>query len=196
MFHPWRRHADEGGIPREKRAIGALRRGCRRRLETLALPRSYDLRLLCEHVGRARGRAIRLVPMHLDATGPCGVVLSLPGADYVVYEMQTSRHHQEHIIAHELAHLICGHRTATRAHATTSGDAAALLFPDLDPALVRDLLYREHYSDVQEQEAEVMAFLIGTRLRATGTSTGRAPAPDSTLGRIQSSLDWRRRDDT
>ncbi|MFE2373612.1 toxin [Streptomyces sp. NPDC059398] len=196
MFHPTRRHDGEGGIPNQRRAIGALRRGCRRRLETLTLPRSYDLPLLCEHVGRARGRTIHLVPMHMDATGPCGIVLSLPGADYVVYEVQTSRHHQEHIIAHELAHLICGHRTADQADAAASGDAAALLFPDLDPGLVRDLLYREHYSDVQEQEAEVMAFLIGTRLRATDASTGRAPAPDSTLGRIQSSLDWRRRDET
>ncbi|MFJ5292876.1 toxin [Streptomyces sp. NPDC088348] len=196
MFHPWRSRDGDGGIPNQRRTIGALRRGCRRRLESLALPGSYDLRLLCEHLGRARGRTIHLVPMHMDATGPCGIVLSLPGADYVVYEVQTSRHHQEHIIAHELAHLICGHRTADPAHATASGDAATLLFPDLDPGLVRDLLYREHYSDVQEQEAEVMAFLIGTRLRAADASAGRAPAPDSTLGRIQNSLDWRRRDET
>ncbi|OON74060.1 toxin [Streptomyces tsukubensis] len=176
--------------------MGSLRRDCRQRLEGLALPRTYDVRSLCEHVGRARGRTIHLLPMHLDAAGPCGIVLSLPGADYVVYEVQTSRHHQEHIIAHELAHLICGHRTADHAHATTSGDTADRLFPDLDPGLVQDLLYREHYSDVQEQEAEVMAFLIGTGLRATDASTGRAPAPDTPLGRIQSSLDWRRRDET
>ncbi|MEU2789671.1 toxin [Streptomyces sp. NPDC007100] len=168
----------------------ALRRQCRAKLAAFGLPAGYDLPLLCEHVAGNRGREIELVAMPMDSSGPCGLWLSFPGTDYVVYESQTSRHHQEHIVAHELAHMICGHHGV----GVQGADANALLFPDLDPALVQDLLYRENYSDAQEQEAEVMAFLLGEALRAGPRGGAAAPDPDSALGRVHGSLDWRRED--
>lgn len=171
---------------RRRGGLRALRREGRQRLASFGLPGSYDLMTLCDHLSGCRGRPIHLLPMPLGASGPCGLWLAFSDADYVVYEQHTSRHHQEHIIAHELAHMVCGHRSG-------SGDpsAVAALFPDLDPSLVQDLLCRDTYTDGQEREAEVMAFLLGEGLRSRpGTAAAEA---DGVLGRIQGSLDWRRR---
>ncbi|KOU40508.1 toxin [Streptomyces sp. WM4235] len=163
-----------------------MRRESRRRLASFGLPESYDLMTLCDHLGGSRGRPVHLLPMPLDASGPCGLWLAFSDADYVVYEQHTSRHHQEHIIAHELAHMLCDHRSGS----ADSSRAVATLFPDLDPSLVRDLLCRDNYSDTQEREAEVMAFLLGEGLRSRpGTA---AVETDGVVGRIRGSLDWRR----
>ncbi len=175
---------------RRKRGNGmqALRRVCEDRLASLGLPESYDITTLCAQLSTARRRPIHLVPMPMETAGSYGLLLSFPDADYIVHEEHTSRHHQEHIIAHELAHMICGHRGA----GMTETDIEALLFPDLDPSLVRDLLRRDNFSDEQEQEAEIMAFLLGRALRSE-EAVGSNPDPDSALGRIHGSLTWRRR---
>ncbi len=76
--------------------------------------------------------------------------------DVVVYAADASDAYQDHIIVHELAHILCGHRTGD--DPITQG--ADTLFPDLDPQLVRDVLYRSTYTDPQEREAEMIASLF------------------------------------
>ncbi|WP_238783301.1 ImmA/IrrE family metallo-endopeptidase [Streptomyces monomycini] len=185
MPFPWRGRHGNGSS-----GMKAMRRQCRDKLASFGLPACYDLPQLCDHLVRVRGRELELVAMPMETSGPCGLWLSFPGTDYVVYEAHTSRHHQEHIIAHELAHMICGHHGV----GVPGTDPGSLLFPDLDPSLVQDLLYRENYSDAQEQEAEVMAFLLGEALRAAPRGGAAAPDPDSALGRVHGSLNWRRED--
>ena len=142
------------------RRFRALERRCEGRLAALAPPSTSDVAELCDHVGRRRGRPIVLMAIPSRGTRPCGMWLALPDVDLLAYEASTNRMHQEHIIAHELAHVICGH--------SSLGSSAAVdtvaLFPDLDPALVRSMLGRGHYADAQEQEAEVMASLLLSRL--------------------------------
>ncbi|OJF12402.1 hypothetical protein [Couchioplanes caeruleus] len=138
-----------------------LRQRCRRRLTALELPAAPSMAALCEQLGQRRNRPIYLMAMPAQDAQPCGVWLSLTDADVIAYEAGTNSLHQDHIIAHELAHLICGH--------SMLDDSGPLdtrrLFPDLDPALVRALLQRGHYSDGQEQEAEIMASLLLSRAR-------------------------------
>ncbi|MER7770490.1 toxin [Kitasatospora sp. NPDC096140] len=177
----WRGHRNRGND------MQALRRACEERLASLGLPEAYDMVTLCAHLNATRNRPIRLIPMPLEAAAPSGLLLAFPDADYIVHEENTSQHHQEHIVAHELAHLICGHRRA----GSIETDIGALLFPDLDPSLIQDLMHRENFSDEQEQEAEIMAFLLGRALRNEESKRSK-PDPDSTLGRIHGSLDWRR----
>jgi len=138
------------------RQFKRLQHRCEARLAALRMPSTVDIGELCEYLGQLRRRPIRLVPMPLHEARSCGVWLALPDADLIAYEENTSRMHQDHIVAHELSHLICGH-----SNTGASGESDTLqLFPDLDPAMVRALLQRSHYSTDQEREAEVMASLL------------------------------------
>ena len=77
------------------------------------------------------------------------------------HQVATSPLHQEHIILHELAHMIFDHEIV-RARPET---LRTRLLPNLDPRVVAAVLARGQYSDEQEQEAEMLAGLIGTHAR-------------------------------
>jgi hypothetical protein len=126
----------------------------------MAIPRPFDLVTFCAHVERLRGRTLVLKPMPgLSSAAPCGMWLSLAQSDYVLYEPNTSQLHSEHIILHELAHMLCDHRLGM------DSSVLAKLLPSINPAIVKRVLGRVNYATEQEQEAEMLASLIrgGTR---------------------------------
>lgn len=145
-----------------------LRRRCAARLAALHLPATGSMTMLCAHIGQQRNRPIRLLMMPLHEARPCGIWLSLPDVDLIAYEANTSPMHQDHIIAHELAHVVCGHSVLGADRRLDSRQ----FFPDLDPGLVRALLGRSHYSDEQEREAEVLASLLLSRVDRTPADRG------------------------
>lgn len=106
--------------------------------------------------------------MAMGGDRPSGIWLALAAMDVVVYEADTSRTHQEHIIAHELAHIVFGYASSS----PVDDSALSLLFPDLDPGLVRDMLNRAEYCDAHELEAEVMASVILRRMNPRQAETG------------------------
>ncbi|MFC0435068.1 ImmA/IrrE family metallo-endopeptidase [Kutzneria buriramensis] len=160
---------------RQRRTLRRLHRRCSARLAGLALG---DLHRIRAQLSQRRGRPIHLLPATLGATAPSGCWLAVGEADFIVYDANTSTPHQEHIIAHELGHMICGHRGVLD---DTSIDT---LFPGLDPRLVREVLHRTGYTDDQEQEAEILATLMLHRL------PGHDPVPEHTpvTRRIRDSL--------
>ncbi|MFI7603374.1 hypothetical protein [Actinoplanes sp. NPDC049681] len=108
----------------------------------------------------------------------------MPAADYVFFDPDTSRLHAEHIVLHELAHMLSGHTTGL-----DGGNAAvARLVPDLDPRTVHTILGRVSYTTAQEREAEMLASLIRARGARHRTS---AELPDGTLGRVADVLKFR-----
>ncbi len=163
----------------QHRRLARLRRSCEDRLTALKLTASSDVAGLCARLSELRGRPLHLIPIAMRAAQPCGLWVTSDAADFVIFEANTTRPHQEHIIAHELAHIICDHRSGSPLDDTT----ARLLFPDLSPDLVRDMLQRTNYSDTQEQEAEVMASLILTTLYE-----GTTAPPTPTLGAFGGAL--------
>ncbi|BCJ52549.1 hypothetical protein Asp14428_40240 [Actinoplanes sp. NBRC 14428] len=110
---------------------------------------------------------------------PCGLWISVAGADYVFYDPGTSRLHAEHIVLHELGHMLSGHTTGL----DLDNAAVALLVPDLDPRTVRTVLGRVGYTTAQEREAEMLASLI----RARGGDRA-AVLPGGTLSRVADAL--------
>ncbi|SES42923.1 ImmA/IrrE family metallo-endopeptidase [Actinokineospora terrae] len=157
--------------------VKRLRRACEDRLAAFDIPADGDIHRFCAQVATRLGRDIDLIPMALRSTDPTGVWLSTRAGDYIVYESQTSTPHQEHIIAHELGHLLCGHIGDS-----LDGAALDLLFPDIDPAV---LLARQNYSAVEEREAEVMAGVILAHLARTRRTTRTAPED---IARVHRSL--------
>ncbi|WP_158073512.1 ImmA/IrrE family metallo-endopeptidase [Actinophytocola xanthii] len=127
-----------------------------REVRRLDLRPPLDIGALCARLGEQRGRPIHPLPMTARPTDPSGIWIASQTADYVFYEQNTSRLHSEHIILHEIGHLLFGHTGG----GVLSDSTARLLLPNLDPALVRRTLARSHYSDSDEQEAELFASLI------------------------------------
>lgn len=142
---------------------------------------------VCEQVGRRRGRTIRLAPMELEEPLLHGLWIALPDTDVIVYRTNTSGPHQEHIIAHELSHIICEHDFG----ALPGPAVPASLLPDAGPDLVRGSLQRSAYDDRAEQEAEMMASLILARARRgaapdPGDATALTPEDATVMARVES----------
>ncbi|MFI7357611.1 toxin [Streptomyces avidinii] len=171
-----------------------LRKAGAQRIAELGLPQVTDVAELCRHLGEARDRPITLVPMQMPSSHPCGMWVAARDEDLIFYDANTTGAHQEHIILHELGHIICCHRGA----GGLDEAAARLLFPNLDPELVRDMLLRATYDDVQEQEAEIIAYLLSQRMgdaeHRHGTESAAEPGEDgnparsATLSRIERTL--------
>ena len=127
---------------------------------TVGIPVPFDLAAFCSRVAEYRGRDVHLHPMKLGAAGGlCGLYVELDGSDHVFFPEDTSALHQQHIVVHELAHLLCGHQ-ATEPAAGLPDGVLDELFPTLDRGLVRSVLGRSRYADPAEHEAEVIATLI------------------------------------
>lgn len=154
-----------------------VRRRCEQLLDEVDLPEPFDANVFRDTVAARRGRPIRMVP-HEHMVGPCGVLVSMRDADFVFYEAGTSPVHRDHIVAHELGHLLCEHVPKDQIR----DDVLRTLMPDLDPAMVRRVLARTTYGDVDEQEAEMVASLLLGRPRSL------EPAPDPVLHRLHRSL--------
>jgi hypothetical protein len=147
--------------------VEKLRQRCESRLRGLDIPDPFDLDVFCAAVAERRGRPLirRAVP-GLSADAPCGLWIGTADADHVFYDPGTSTLHAEHIVLHELAHILSGHSGAD--------GPLARLFPDLDPAVIGRVLGRAAYSDTQEREAEMMASLIrGRTTKKARTTRGR-----------------------
>jgi hypothetical protein len=144
-----------------------LRRRCEQRLRHTRIPSPFDLDAFCGEVAARRGRPLIRRPVPgLSADAPCGLWIGTDTTDHVFYDPGTSPLHAEHIVLHELAHILSGHEG--------SGGALARLFPDLDPATVRRVLGRVSYTSAQEREAEMMASLIrGRSAQPPRTTTDR-----------------------
>ncbi|MGW8555958.1 hypothetical protein [Streptomyces tubercidicus] len=133
-----------------------MNRRCRALVRDLEITSPLDMRALCERVAQYTGRPIRLESIALPPRGPCGLWVAVGETDYIFYEQETSRLHQEHIIAHELGHVLCDHRNS----AAVGEESSLLILPNLDPQMVKRVLQRGQHSSVEEQEAEVIASLI------------------------------------
>ena len=156
---------------------------CRAIVDELNLPRTFDMTQLCDRIATARNRPIHLVPHDIPPGGPCGAWIATDHADVIVFEKSTSLIHQEHIIGHELGHLLSSRRRTPGRRL----QFASHLFPELDPRTVRSILGRSDYTAAEEREAETIGSLLLLRKvnawRHAGDETSRVVA------RMQRSLE-------
>ncbi|GAA4947766.1 hypothetical protein GCM10023205_04680 [Yinghuangia aomiensis] len=172
--------------------LRGLRAGCLQRIRDLRIPAPFDIDEFCANVSSMRGRPLVLTPLpeieHRDV--PCGMWLGTTSIDYVYYAAETSKPHRDHIVVHELAHMLCGHKSSIDA------DFARLLLPGTNPTLIRRLMGRSGYPNSQEQEAEMMATVIMERAyRDAGAPSQHARSGlkrlDATLGLTPEDEPWR-----
>ncbi|WP_328461181.1 ParH-like protein [Streptomyces sp. NBC_00448] len=154
---------------------------CRRTVDALDLPSPFDATVFVGMLAGTRGRPIELVPVSSARDTPCGLLVTTDRADCIVYAADTTALHQQHILLHEAAHLICGHHET----APAASAAAQVLLPHLSASLVQRVLGRTVYTEPQEQEAELVASLILTRTAQAAGSTRPAPPPHPQRARLE-----------
>jgi hypothetical protein len=160
----------------EARRLRELRRRCEDRLQDVELPTPFDVRRFAEMVAARRDRAILLKGIHTEGE-TLGAWVPLARGDVIVFEERTSTLHQQHIILHELSHLLCGHHADAR---------PTDLLPDLRPEVVEAVLHRHRYSTEAELEAELMASLIRERAAHNDALLPRRGMDDGGLaGRLE-----------
>ncbi|SDC15063.1 ImmA/IrrE family metallo-endopeptidase [Actinokineospora iranica] len=150
-----------------------LRARVRALLAEIGVPRPWDLAEFCDRVAAHRGRPIHLVPAPLPPGAPDGAWLAGPTVDVIVYDRDSPALRAEHIVCHELGHMLLGHQGARPGPELT---------PDVSPDLLRRMgvLHRGAYGSYNsrcEQEAEVAASLIWKLAGRSLLAPRRALAP-------------------
>ena len=171
-----------------KKDLRALEALCRERLHILEswihLQEVTDVQALCAVISAHTRRRIHLESWRLP-TDVAGIWLASGGTDYIFYAQDATPPHQEHIILHELAHILSG-------HAQEQIDAQALhelYFSHLDHDTVHLALSRSCYDSKTEREAEVLASLIEQRWRvARLAATSPSALSDDSIGPADSDI--------
>ncbi|PGH49702.1 regulator component [Streptomyces sp. Ru87] len=153
-----------------------LRSACEERVRRLGLPHRFDTEQLCDAVAAQRGRPIVLRPLATAGAvdAPCGIRVETDSTDYLFYESATSSLHRTHILAHEIAHIVCDHP------GSLSLDEHATLAEGINPALIRRMAGRTSYTTQDEREAELMATVIRQRMYQ-----GRVLPPSEPAGAVE-----------
>lgn len=137
-----------------RRSLRSLRRSTRSLLRELDIRPPLSVSALCERLSLHRERPIRLRSFSFEVPGPFGMWIATAGTDFVFYQRETTPSHQNHIILHEVGHLLAGHE------GNVAGDLAEDLLPNLPPDAVRRGLRRDSYDSAHEREAELVATII------------------------------------
>ncbi|GGM79203.1 hypothetical protein GCM10012275_57230 [Longimycelium tulufanense] len=126
-------------------------------MREIPLPRPFSVRALCDVIAEQRRRPLYLHPLPAEANEewPCGMWIATERADHIFYEERTSAFHRDHIILHEIGHMLCDHTVPALPEQLTSP-------PDdqVDTRLAQHILRRTSYTTRQEKEAEMVASLI------------------------------------
>jgi hypothetical protein len=158
-----------------------IRKRCEALVSALDLPNPFSIDALVHQLSVQRGRPIHIhtVPIG-SAINACGLWIATSTHDTIYVEEKTTKFHQEHIILHEVAHILWDHRITDQESLGT----LTTLLPSISPDLIRRLLARTNYTTGQEQEAELVASLIHAtaRTRAPSPSTGVRGTLEAALG--------------
>lgn len=162
-----------------------LRRYCKQLLRRLDVQPPLRMDDLCARIGESRGKRIRLFAWDLPVPGPFGLWMSRADEEVIFYQRETTRVHQDHIILHEIGHILADHQD-------DGGDGEVL--PDLGPDYPRDLITRGFrrtcYTEDYEREAELVATIIQKWAVVIDYATSGTPE-DASLRPLSSALNPR-----
>lgn len=150
-------------------------------LRAVPLPVPWDLGAYIAAVAEYRARPITLHPVSLSsvATAGCGggggLWIARRDDDLIGYDDRAPARHAEHIVLHEVGHMLLGHDHAPTGTGTDHGLLRELI-PSVSPDAIHRVLGRDAYDNAREREAEMFADLAMVRAQspAGAPSTLRA----------------------
>lgn len=139
----------------------------------------FDLESLVRRIEDQRQRGITRIPFPFQP-GLTGLWIPATNVDYIFYDQNTHSLHQTHIILHELAHIVLGHRCQPLDQILPPEFLAQL---QSDSSLGRLRQVRAASSDdEQEQESELFVFLIQERIMQARRLAELTGDPSSVAG--------------
>jgi hypothetical protein len=132
----------------------------------------YSILSLVDSVAAYRRRPIILCPFDLPDPAHFGCWIASPSRDFIFFVWKTARVHQDHIICHELAHMLLGHTTLV-----VGDDLDVLHFREHGLARKASVLRRSPHERAAEQLALTIQQELIDRvgLEALTASTATAP---------------------
>jgi hypothetical protein len=125
-------------------------------LASIDIPHPFGIEVFCDRIAAQRvvARSIYTASPGVSGTdAPCGVWIATEKPDHIFHEAATNPLHQDHIILHEIGHMLLGHRSILDGVHTAGGG----FFPDIDPVTVVSLLTRASYGTEDERDAARLA---------------------------------------
>ncbi|WP_433682138.1 hypothetical protein [Nocardia sp. CA-119907] len=147
---------------------------------TLTVPSPWDRMVFLQQVSESVGKEIRLLPLPPTMTTalPCGLVLERVDDVVIAYDTNRSGYHADHIVLHEIGHLLLDH--ADGESDRSRRDTVGALLPGIDPTTVIRVLQRSDHDDTAERQAELFASLVMSKSRTgpPGSLLRHAMFPD------------------
>lgn len=140
--------------------------------DMVPIPRPWSLDAYIAEVARHRGRPITLAPMDTSGLGGAGcgtgsgLWIARRADDIIVYDRDTSVWHAQHIVLHEVGHMLLDHGARSAGRLDAAGSAVlGRLLPSISLDSIERVLSRSSYGDAYERDAE--AFADAAMLRAS-----------------------------
>jgi hypothetical protein len=126
------------------------------------LPSPWNLSAYLASVAAHRGRSISLQPVPADALADIGcrgsgLWIARNHDDIIVYDSSTADRDIDHMILHEIGHMLLGHSQAEDAPSSPVALSLAALLPSISPVSIRHVLGRNDFGAEREGDAEVFA---------------------------------------
>ncbi|WP_019816297.1 hypothetical protein [Saccharomonospora saliphila] len=159
-------------------------------LRRTGVPEPWDINAWLDRLERVRGRRIDLCALTFSPGSATGAWRAHRDHDVIAYPANTASFHQDHIILHEVGHMLFEHS----GRCPLSDERARRLAPSLGAAAFTHLLDRVHNGG-DEYEAERFAHLLHARVttRAVPRPRHHRPPEDAgtadTLARLTTTLD-------
>jgi hypothetical protein len=104
----------------------------------------------------------------------------------VVVEQETTGPHRDHIVLHEISHLLLEHDSVR----VLTDEASRQLLAHLDSTAIQRLIGRAGYDALEEQKAELLASLLHARIEAAPRRALTVPTEAAdVVGRLGRCLD-------
>lgn len=133
---------------------------CRRYVRSLQLELYASAYELCDQMSSLRDRPIRVIEWPLPLPGPMGVWIAREHDDVIVVQEAATGGHRDHIVLHELAHILCEHEGIP----LRGYESQFLSEFDDQAAGAAPVRFRSVYDSASEREAELLATALGERL--------------------------------
>jgi hypothetical protein len=165
------------------------RQAARRRVARQVRPllplvsRPWNVDTFLDRLEALRDEPIDVVAVEYQRGAPSGAWRLRDGRHLIAYPRNTSPLHQDHIILHEIGHMLLDHR----GDCTLALDEAQRIAPNLAPAAFAHLLTRVT-TELDEYEAELVAVSIITQATMSAPTLYAADQPGSRVAQRIASL--------